>query len=259
MHAIINIALRAAREASDLIVQATDRLDRVQVFRKGINDYVTNIDQDVEALLIAAIQKAYPEHGFVGEESGTIEGEDKSTVWYIDPIDGTRNFMRGFPHFCISMACVKNNKLEHAVILDPIRQDEFTATRGEGSRLNGSRIRVGTSDSLKEAVVSLSCASGDHFDKALSLQGKLHNNVAGLRVTGSAALDLAYVACGRLDAGWVSGIKLWDVAAGMLLIQEAGGLISDHQGNPDCLHSDNLIFSNPKCFKSLLKVIHTNQ
>jgi myo-inositol-1(or 4)-monophosphatase len=204
MHPTVNIALRAAREASDIIVQAFDRLDRVKVFEKGANDYVTNIDQEVEELIKTAIQKAYPEHSFLGEETGLIEGEDKDTTWIIDPIDGTRNFMRGFPHFCISMACVKNNKVEHAVILDPIRQDEFTATRGEGSRLNDSRIRVGTKDRLQDAVISMSYASGEHYDSALALQAKLQNKIAGLRFTGSAALDLAYAASARLDAGWMS-------------------------------------------------------
>ena len=256
MHPTVNIALRAAREASDVIVQAFDRLDRVKVFEKGVNDFVTNIDQEVEELLKAAIQKAYPEHSFLGEETGLIEGEDKDTIWIIDPIDGTRNFMRGFPHFCISMACVKNNKVEHDVILDPIRQDEFTATRGEGSRLNDSRIRVGTKASLQEAVISMSYASNEHYDATLALQAKLQNKIAGLRFTGSAALDLAYVASARLDAGWMSGIKQWDIAAGILLVQEAGGLISDHQGNPDCVNSNKLIFANSKCFKPLLKILH---
>lgn len=256
MHPTVNIALRAAREASDIIVQAFDRLDRVKVFEKGTNDFVTNIDQEVEELIKAAIQKAYPEHSFLGEESGLVEGEDKDTIWIIDPIDGTRNFMRGFPHFCISMACIKNNKIEHAVILDPIRQDEFTATRGEGSRLNDSRIRVGTKASLQDAVISMSYARGEHYDSALELQAKLQNKIAGLRFTGSAALDLAYVASARLDAGWMSGIQQWDIAAGILLVQEAGGLISDHQGNPDCVHSDKLVFANAKCFKPLLKFLH---
>lgn len=258
MHPIVNIALRAAREASDIIVQATDRLDRVQVFEKGINDYVTNVDQEVEALLISTIQNSHPEHSFLGEESGLIEGEDKETTWIIDPIDGTRNFMRGYPHFCISMACIKNNKLEHAVILDPIRQDEFTATRGDGARLNDTRIRVGNKNKLKDAVLSLSYGGDKHYELALTLQKKIKDNIGGLRFTGSAALDLAYVASGRLDAGWMSGIKQWDVAAGILLVQEAGGLISDHQGNPDCLDSNQLVFANPKCFKPLLKVLHSD-
>jgi myo-inositol-1(or 4)-monophosphatase len=258
MHPTVNIALRAAREASNVIVQAFDRLDRIKVFEKGVNDYVTNIDQEVEELLRAAISKAHPEHGFLGEESGLIEGEDKDTLWIVDPIDGTRNFMRGFPHFCISMACIKHNKIEHAVILDPIRQDEFTATRGEGSRLNDNRIRVGTKAKLEDAVISMSYARGEHYASALELQAKLQDRIAGLRFTGSAALDLAYVASARLDGGWMSGIKQWDIAAGILLVQEAGGLISDHQGNPDCLDSNKLVYANAKCFKPLLKVMNSN-
>lgn len=258
MHPIVNIALRAAREASDIIVQASDRLDRVEVFEKGLNDFVTNIDTEVEELLISSIQNAYPEHSFLGEESGHIKGTDKDTTWIIDPIDGTRNFIRGFPHFCISMACVKNNKIEHAIIVDPIRREEFTATRGQGSQLNDIRIRVGKKTSLQDAALSMSYGRDEHADAAFALQKKIQNKVAGLRVTGSAALDLAYVASARLDAGWMSGIKQWDVAAGILLVQEAGGLISDHQGNPDCLQSNQLVFANAKCFKPLLKVMNSD-
>lgn len=255
MHGILNIALRAAREASDLIVQAVDRLDRVKIFAKGKNDFVTNIDREVESLLIEMIRKAYPDHGFLAEESGIQEGKDKESLWIIDPIDGTRNFMRGFPHFCISMACVKNNKLQHAVIVDPVRRDEFTATRGEGAQLNGKKIRCDNNASLENSVVSFSF-SGDRYDDALALQKALKDRVAGLRFTGSAALDLAYTACGRLNAGWMSGIQQWDVAAGILLLQESGGLISDHQGNPDCLDSDRLVFANSKTFKPLLQIIN---
>jgi myo-inositol-1(or 4)-monophosphatase len=163
--------------------------------------------------------------------------------------------MRGFPHFCISIACIQNNKLQHALILDPIRGDEFTATKGGGAQLNDTRIRVGKSTSLEKAVISLSSASGIHSEKNLKLQEKLAGKVGGLRVTGSSALDLAYVAAGRLDAGWMSGMQKWDTAAGILLVQEAGGLISDASGNPDCLDSDTLIFANQKCFKQLLKVV----
>lgn len=258
MHPIVNIALRAAREASDIIIQASDRLDRVKVFEKGLNDFVTNIDTEVEELLISSIQKAYPDHSFLGEESGHIQGKDKDTTWIIDPIDGTRNFMRGFPHFCISMACVRNNKVEHAIIVDPIRREEFTATRGQGSQLNDTRIRVGKKTSLQDVALSMSYGGDEHYDAALTLQKKLQNKIAGLRFTGSAALDLAYVASARLDAGWMSGIKQWDVAAGILLVQEAGGLISDHQGNPDCLESNQLVFANAKCFKPLLKVMNSD-
>ncbi len=255
MHAIVNIALRAAREASDLILQASDRLDRVKIFSKGNNDFVTEIDHSVEEALVAHIRKSYPDHSFLCEESGFMPGKDESTLWVIDPIDGTRNFMRGLPHYCISMACIQDGRLQHAVIVDPVRRDEFTASKGRGAQLNGTRIRVGDSPGLETALVSLSCGPDEHYERFLELQDKLRNRVAGLRFAGSAALDLAYVAAGRLDAGWMSGLKQWDVAAGILLVQEAGGLISDHKGNPDCLQADNFVFGNARCFKQLLKTV----
>ena len=255
MHAMINIALRAAHEAADTIIQAIERPDRIKIYEKGENDFVTDVDQEVENTLIYHIQKAYPTHSFLCEESGLTEGEDKDTVWIIDPIDGTRNFIRGFPHFCISIACIQQGKLQHAVILDPIRGDEFVATKGGGAQLNNTKIRVGKSTSLQTSVISFSTAGKRNHEKSLELQSKLLGKTGGLRFTGSSALDLAYVAAGRLDAGWMAGMQKWDTAAGILLVQEAGGLISDSSGNPDCLDSDNLVFSNPRCFKQLLKVV----
>ncbi|MDT8399057.1 MAG: inositol monophosphatase family protein [Pseudomonadales bacterium] len=255
MHPILNIALRAAREAAETIVQAVARPDRIRIFEKGKNDFVTDIDKAVEDTLIYHINKAHPDHGFMCEESGIRQGKDPNTTWIIDPIDGTRNFILGFPHFCISMACVQNNKIQHALILDPVRGDEFTASRGAGAQLNGTRMRVGSKSTLDSATISLSCAGLKNYTDFLNIQEKLQGKVAGLRVTGSAALDLAYVAAGRLDAGWMAGINPWDSAAGILLVQEAGGLISDPSGNPECLDSDTLIFGNTRCFKQLLRAI----
>lgn len=255
VHPIINIALRAAREASSLLVQAHARPDRVKVFEKGPNDFVTDVDRIVEETLIHHLRKAYPTHSFLAEETGKIEGSDKDTVWIIDPIDGTRNFVMGYPHFCISMACLQRGKLQHAVIVDPIKSEEFTASKGSGAALNGVRLRIGTRAKLEGGVVSLSAAATPaHYERLMGLQQKLLGVAGAIRQTGSTALDMAYVAAGRLDAGWTYGVKAWDSAAGILLIQEAGGLISDINGNPDCLHSDELVYGNPKCFKSLLKV-----
>ena len=254
MHPIINIALRAAREAATLIAQAHARPDRVKVFEKGPNDFVTDIDRQVEELLIHHLRKAYPDHSFKGEELGLQEGKDKDTVWLIDPIDGTRNFIMGFPHFCISMACVQRGKIQHAVILDPIKNEEFTASKGGGAQLNGNRLRIGTRTKLEGGIISLSCAGLKNYELLLALQNRLKGVAGSLRFTGSTALDLAYVAAGRLDAGWTSGVSPWDSAAGLLLVQEAGGLASDDAGNPDCLDSKTLVFGNPKCFKALLKL-----
>jgi len=255
MHAIINIALKAARAASEEIVQAFIRPDRIKVYEKGANDFVTDVDKSVEQTLIYHIRNAYPAHSFHCEESGYQAGEDPNTVWFIDPIDGTRNFMLGFPHFCISLACVKNQVLEHALIVDPIRNEEFTATRGGGAQMNGQRLRVGTRRSIEGGTVSLSCAGLKHYEALLRIQKKMQGKIGAIRMTGSAALDLAYLAAGRTDAGWMSGMNRWDVAAGILLIREAGGLVSDLKGNPDCFGSDNLVFSNSKCFKSWLQLV----
>jgi len=258
MHAITNIGLRAAREASEQILQAWERPDKIKISEKARNDYVTDVDNFVESLLIEHIRKVYPAHSFHCEESGYQEGEDKDSLWVIDPIDGTRNFIQGIPHFCISMAFIQKGKLEHAIIVDPIKNDEFTATRGSGARLNGHRIRVSKRHDLEGSIVSLSSAGLKEYEKLLEVQQNLKGIIGALRMDGSAALDLAYCAAGRTDAGWMSGMNQWDVAAGILLVQEAGGLISDMSGNPDCLESGALVFSNSKCFRNWLKLVAKN-
>ena len=255
MHPIANIGLRAARLASEFILQYWERPDRIRVSEKGRNDFVTDVDKKVEEILVEHIRKAYPGHSFKCEEAGIIEGDDGETEWIIDPIDGTRNFILGFPHYCISMACLKKGQLEHAIILDPVKNEEFTASRGSGAQLNGRRLRVSKRTDIDGATVSLSCAGLKHYDNLMRIQGNLKGVIGAIRMSGSAALDLAYMAAGRTDAGWMSGMHEWDVAAGILLIREAGGLISDASGNPDCLGSDDLVFSNAKCFKPWLKLV----
>jgi myo-inositol-1(or 4)-monophosphatase len=254
VHPIVNIALRAARDAANVLIQAHARPDRVKVFQKGPNDYVTDVDKIVEDMLIATLRKTYPDHSFLCEEGGLQEGADKDTVWIIDPIDGTRNFVMGNPHFCISMACLQRDKIQHAIVVDPILNEEFTASKGSGAQLNGNRMRVRTRPGLDGGTISLSCSGLRQQEAMLELQGKLHGVAGALRITGSTALDLAYVAAGRLDAGWTSGVSPWDSAAGILLIQEAGGLISDLEGNPECLYSESLVFGNSKCFKGMLQL-----
>jgi len=255
MHPIINIGLRAARIASEVILESLERPDRITVTEKSRNDYVTDIDKKVENLLVEHIRQSYPDHSFQCEEAGYLEGADKDTLWIIDPIDGTRNFIQGYPHFCISMACVKKGQLEHAIILDPVKNEEFVATRGSGAQLNGHRIRVNSRPDIDGATISMSCAGLKHYDTLLQIQEAMKGTIGALRMSGSAALDLAYMAAGRTDAGWMSGMNQWDVAAGILLIREAGGLISSSSGNPDCLDSDDLVFSNSNCFKNWLKLV----
>jgi myo-inositol-1(or 4)-monophosphatase len=211
MHAMLNIALRAAREASTLILDAMNRPDRIKVFEKGPGDFYTNVDTAVEEILIEQIRKAYPAHSFLAEESGKTEGEDKDTVWVIDPIDGTRNFLHGYPHLCISIACIQKGKIQHALIFDPVRQEEFSATRGNGAQLNGTRIRVNSCPNLEQATLGLSCAGKDNYSTSLKIQTHLQGKIAGLRFSGSSALDLAYFAAVRLMTGAEPGSGLMKV------------------------------------------------
>ena len=181
MHPMVTIALRAARDASTLILDAMGRPDRFRVFDKGANDFFTNVDKAVEEKLITLISKTYPDHSFHGEESGYREGKDKDILWVIDPIDGTRNFIHGYPHFCISIACVQKGRIEHALIIDPVRQEEFTASRARGAQLNETRIRVNDCPALDKATIGYSCAGKDNFSTLLRLQERLQGKVAEAR------------------------------------------------------------------------------
>lgn len=258
MEPMTNIALRAARKAGELIARATENLDRLDIQSKSANDYVTEIDHAAEREIIYHLSKAYPDHGFLGEESGSSGNADSDYLWIIDPLDGTTNFIRGIPHFAVSIACQYKGKLEHAVVLDPMRREEFTASRGRGAQLNGRRIRVSKLTGLDGALLG----TGIPF-KARNLEQlpaytdtlqTLAGQCAGIRRAGAASLDLAYVAAGRLDAFWEIGLSQWDIAAGALLITEAGGLISDFDGAAGFMDSGNVVCGNPKCFKAVLQV-----
>lgn len=254
---MVNIAVRAARAAGNLIIRALGRLDRVKVSEKNPRDYVTDVDQLVEREIIAIIQKAHPDHGIVGEESGEIAGNDYQ--WIIDPIDGTRNFIHGFPQIAVSIAVLHKGKIEHGVIYDPVRQELFTASRGKGAHLNDRRIRVSTRNQLEECLLGTGFPSRQSIEKQAAYIDILKTilPISGdVRRAGSAALDLAYVACGRLDGFWEHGLKIWDIAAGILLIKEAGGLVSDFDGSEDYLKTGDVIAANPKILKHLLKILN---
>lgn len=254
--AIVNIAVQAARSAGNIIMRATDRLSSIKVTEKRPNDYVTDIDQLAEREIIAIIRKAHPNHGILGEETGESNGND--TVWIIDPIDGTRNFIHGFPHFSVSIGVTYKNKLEHGVIYDPVRQELFTASRGKGARLNDRRIRVSQHTHLEECLLGTGFPyrhSPEHQAAYLKSLQALIPISGDVRRAGSAALDLAYVASGRLDGFWELGLKPWDMAAGVLLIKEAGGIVCDIQGGEDFLKTGNIVAGTPKILKSLLKII----
>ncbi|MEZ5572711.1 MAG: inositol monophosphatase family protein [Halioglobus sp.] len=259
MEPMITIALRAARKAGEAIVRASDELHRYEVKAKGINNFVTEVDINAEREIIYHLQKAYPEHAILGEESGLIGSENAEYRWIIDPLDGTTNFIRGIPHYAVSIACLFRGKIEHAVIVDPVRHEEFTASRGRGAQLNGHRLRVSDRSSLEGALLGTGIPFKDHCDEKLEPYSKclevLAGQCAGIRRAGAASLDLAYVAAGRLDAFWEIGLAPWDIAAGVLLIREAGGLVADIDASDNYLESGNIVCGNPKCFKAVLQVV----
>ena len=253
---IINIAVEAALAGAALIIRAMKRMDTVKIAEKSPNDFVTEVDQRVEQEIISVIKKAYPSHAIMGEESGEMAGEDYT--WIIDPIDGTRNFIHGFPHFAISIAVMHKNKIEHGVIYDPLRQELFTANRGKGAQLNDRRIRIGTRKLLKDTLLATGFAYR-HGDKEAALPDSIFDTILPLcgdvRRAGAATLDLAYVACGRLDGYWEKGLHLWDIAAGILLVKEAGGMVCDPQGGEDYLKSGDVVATNPVLMRQFLKTI----
>jgi myo-inositol-1(or 4)-monophosphatase len=255
---LINIAVEATRAATVIINRAMKRMDTIKIAEKGPNDFVTEVDQRVEQEIISVIKKAYPSHAILGEESGDTEGENEDYQWIIDPIDGTRNFIHGFPHFAISIAIACKGKIEHGVIYDPLRHELFTATRGKGAFLNQTRIRVAERKHLSEALLGTGFAYR-HTDKDSPLPNQLLEAIfpqtGDIRRAGAATLDLAYVACGRLDGFWEMGLKIWDMAAGALLIKEAGGIVCDINGSDNQLKSGNIVCANPTLLKQLLKAI----
>jgi len=259
MEPMINIALRAARKAGESIVRASDELHRFEVKAKGINNFVTEVDINAEREIIYHLQKAFPDHAILGEESGLIGNAEAEYRWIIDPLDGTTNFIRGIPHYAVSIACMYRGKIEHAVVLDPVRHEEFTASRGRGAQLNGHRIRVSDLASLDGALLGTGIPFKNHCDDKLEPYSKsievLASQCAGIRRAGAAALDLAYVAAGRLDAFWEIGLAQWDIAAGVLLVREAGGLAADIDGSDNYLDSGNIVCGNPRCFKAVLQVV----
>jgi myo-inositol-1(or 4)-monophosphatase len=258
MQPMANIALRAARNAGQIIGRALDRPDLTRVQETSPQHYVTNVGKQVEREIIKELQHTYPDHGFITEVLGDQSG-DCRVVWIIDPLNGMANFVRGIPHFSISIACQIKGKLEHAVILDPIRHEEFTASRGQGARVNDTRIRTNRKVGLKGALIANGTLDNTvDVQKALELEVGMAKAGASLRKSGCPGLDLAYVAAGRLDAIWLSGMPQWEVAAGILMIQEAGGLISDFSGAQSFMASGNIAAGAPKVFKPLLQQVQKN-
>ncbi len=259
MEPMTNIALRAARKAGDLVVRAGDEMDRIGAKAKGSADFVTDVDIAAEKEILYHLRKTYPDHAFLCEESGLLGEADSEYLWVIDPLDGTSNFMKGIPHYAVSIACLKNGRPEHAVVLDPIRREEFVASRGAGARMNGKRLRVSAVTEMASALLGTGIPFLGHEEKRLqahaNTMAQLAGQSMGIRRAGAASLDLAYVAAGRLDAFWEVGLSKWDIAAGALLIQEAGGLIADLSGAEGYLESGDVVCGTPKIFKQVLQTV----
>ena len=258
--ALLNIAILAANIGASELEFAVKKVQKLSIVKKGPMDYVTEVDQKVEKLVFDEIRKYYPEDNFLGEESGH-EINNSETTWVLDPIDGTTNFIHGYPQYCISLACVINGQTKHAVIIDPTRREEFSASKGKGAQLNGERIRVSKRSNLKDALLGNTSHTSESqeytFDNIASFRA-LYKYGLTIRRSGCSALDLAYVAAGKLDGFWANGLAIWDVAAGMLIAEEAGALTSDFLGNPDFKDGDHYICATPKCFKPMLEAIKPN-
>lgn len=256
MHGMVNIAIRAARRAGDLMIRQLNRLEQLEVAEKGRNDFVTQVDRMAEQAIIEVIKDHYPDHAILAEESGS-QGSSEFE-WIIDPLDGTTNFMHGFPVFSVSIAVAQKNELQHAVVYDPLRQEIFSATRGQGAQLDGRRIRVSKQPGIKHALIATGFPyrmTEANIDRYLGMLRAVMIEASGVRRPGSAALDLCSVAAGRVDGFWELGLGKWDIAAGALIIREAGGRISDFRGGDGYLDSGNVVAGNPKVYAALSKLL----
>lgn len=260
MNPMLNIAIRAARKAGNIIAKGYEQApDEIDVAQKGKNDYVTAIDKAAEAVIIETIRKSYPDHAVIGEESGISEGENSNVHWVIDPLDGTTNFVKRFPHFSVSIAVRENGRTTVGVVYDPIRNELFTAVRGEGAKLNEFRLRINTERrDLNGAIL----ATGFPFKvpkhcrtHLAMLEVLMRKGTADFRRTGSAALDLAYVAANRVDGFFEIGLKPWDCAAGELIAREAGAIVTNFVGGTDYLKSGNIVVGQARVVKEILNGI----
>ncbi len=253
---MLNIAIRAARHAGDFIVRKINKLPDLKVEMKAQNDFVSEVDRGAEARIIEHLLKAYPDHGIIAEESGSIEGKGEFR-WIIDPLDGTTNYLHGFPHYAVSIACEHNGRLSHGVIYDPFKQELFAASRGDGATLNNRRIRVGNKQTLESTLLATGFPfrTPEQLDDFMKLFNALFLSVRDIRRAGSAALDLAYVAAGRLDGYWEAGLGAWDLAAGALIVREAGGLATDYSGEDGFLDNGQIVAANPRITSEMLRII----
>jgi myo-inositol-1(or 4)-monophosphatase len=252
MHPMLNIAIRAARAGGSVIVRHVDRVDTVTITEKAHNDFVSEVDHQAERVIVDTIRRSYPDHAILAEEGGSSGGGEFQ--WIIDPLDGTTNFLHGFPHFAVSVALKVRGQLDQGVIFDPLRQELFTASRGSGAQLDGKRIRVTRRKHLAGSLLGTGFPFRElaNLDAFLQTMAALVPRTAGIRRAGSAALDLAYVAAGRLDGFWEFGLAPWDFAAGALLVREAGGMVSDTLGGENFMDSGDILAGSPRVHHEML-------
>jgi len=257
MHPMLNIGVRAARAAGRVITSKMNRLDSIRIDKKGRNDFATEVDREAEASIVETLLKSFPDHGILGEESGQIGSADAEYQWIIDPLDGTTNFIHGFPHFSVSVALYHNGRADQAIVYDPVRQELFTASKGDGAYVDGRRIRVSGMGLIENALLGTGFPyrPGQDLDWYQATLKAYTEASGGVRRSGSAALDLAYIASGRLDGIWITGLKSWDYAAGALLVREAGGLVNDFNGGDDWMDSGDLIAATPKVHHIMLQMM----
>ncbi len=255
MNPMLNTAVKAARRAGSVILRSMDRLDTLKIESKDKNDFVSDVDRKAEAEIIHTLRQAYPKHSILAEENGNLEGNEYQ--WIIDPLDGTTNYLYGFPVFAVSIALAFNGELLHGVVYDPLRDELFTASKGDGAMLNNRRIRTSNRKGLNGALLGTGFPFRDqqYLDLYIETFRTLTTDTAGIRRAGSAAIDLAYVAAGRMDGFWEIALKPWDMAAGALLVQEAGGLCSDFGGGSDFLESGNIIAGGLSVQQALLETV----
>ena len=258
LHPMVNVAIKAARAAGNIINRAALDVESVRVSQKQVNDFVTEVDQAAEAAIIETLLTAYPGHGILAEESGQEHGaKDSEFVWIIDPLDGTTNFIHGLPVYCVSIALAVRGKIEQAVIYDPTRNDLFTATKGRGAFQNDRRLRVSKRIRMHDCLISTGFPfrPGDNFQTYLAMMADIMPRCAGLRRPGAAALDLAYVAAGYTDGFFEAGLSPWDVAAGSLLVTEAGGLVGNFTGEANFLDQKECLAGNPKIYGQMVGLL----
>ena len=258
MHPMLSIAVKAARRAGNIINRGAREIDLLTVTTKGPKDFVSEVDRQAESAIVETLLDAYPDHAILAEE-GTAKGAnaDAENVWIIDPLDGTTNFLHGFPQYCVSIALAHRGQVTQGVIYDPVRNDLFTTTRGRGAFLNERRIRVSRRQHLRDCLIGTGFPfrDGAYLETYLRMMKTMIEQTAGLRRPGAAALDLAYVAAGFYDGFWEVGLNPWDVAAGSLLVQESGGLIGDLAGESEFLHAGQVIAGNPKIFAQIVAAL----